>query len=360
MRISEVARRSGVSARMLRYYDRLGLVTPSSRTSGGYREYAERDLWRLLRVEGLRSLGLGLAEVGAALDGVAASGEGAASREGAAHSRDAARGGSAGPGELIEELIARTRERIAVEQRLLERLEQLDSTAPSDWEQVLEVVRLVRGLESPHASDRQRAALDSAAEPRSAKPVQALVAALLAEEDENAAGALRWAIARSAESPAVLAHALDDSDPRRRTRAIAAVAEFGDEASAVLLRRALDDPEPRNRAAAALVLGARGDALASEALIELVLSGDRDVEAAEALGRIARDPNAGRVITAAYAAHVEDADPAVRARIAQASAELEGAEVGAMLERLAADPERNVARIAEYLLARAAPGSGGA
>ena len=44
MLIGEVAERSGVSARMLRHYDSLGLVSPSERTSGGYRSYSEADL----------------------------------------------------------------------------------------------------------------------------------------------------------------------------------------------------------------------------------------------------------------------------------------------------------------------------
>ncbi len=63
MRISELANRSGVSARMLRHYDRIGLVSPSGRTEAGYREYSQADAWRLFQVESLRSLGLGLAEV---------------------------------------------------------------------------------------------------------------------------------------------------------------------------------------------------------------------------------------------------------------------------------------------------------
>ncbi|WP_415750406.1 MerR family DNA-binding transcriptional regulator [Burkholderia sp. BCC1988] len=41
MRISELANRSGVSARMLRHYDAIGLVSPSGRTEAGYREYSQ-------------------------------------------------------------------------------------------------------------------------------------------------------------------------------------------------------------------------------------------------------------------------------------------------------------------------------
>lgn len=68
MQIGEVSRRSGVSVRMLRHYDRIGLVRPSARTGAGYREYAQADLRRLFQVEALRTLSLPLAQVAAALD----------------------------------------------------------------------------------------------------------------------------------------------------------------------------------------------------------------------------------------------------------------------------------------------------
>lgn len=47
MLIGEVARRSGVSARMLRHYDALGLVRPTGRTVGGYRAYSADDVRRI-------------------------------------------------------------------------------------------------------------------------------------------------------------------------------------------------------------------------------------------------------------------------------------------------------------------------
>ena len=68
MLIGEVAQRSGISARMLRHYDRIGLVSPSERTTGGYREYSESDIRRLFHVEGLRSLGLSLAQIADVID----------------------------------------------------------------------------------------------------------------------------------------------------------------------------------------------------------------------------------------------------------------------------------------------------
>lgn len=68
MLIGEVARRSGVSARMLRHYESLGLVRPSGRTGSGYREYSAQDIRRIFHIESLRALGLSLREVGRALD----------------------------------------------------------------------------------------------------------------------------------------------------------------------------------------------------------------------------------------------------------------------------------------------------
>ena len=49
MLIGEVARRSGVSTRMLRHYDALGLVRPTGRTVGGYREYSAEDIRGIFR-----------------------------------------------------------------------------------------------------------------------------------------------------------------------------------------------------------------------------------------------------------------------------------------------------------------------
>ena len=67
--IGEVARMSGVSARMLRHYDDIGLLPPSDRSVSGYRQYSEADLLRLQRVLSLRATGMGLPEIAAALSG---------------------------------------------------------------------------------------------------------------------------------------------------------------------------------------------------------------------------------------------------------------------------------------------------
>jgi len=63
MLISEVARRSGVSAKTLRYYEDIGLLAPPRRTSSGYRDYSDAVLERLAFILSAQALGLTLGEI---------------------------------------------------------------------------------------------------------------------------------------------------------------------------------------------------------------------------------------------------------------------------------------------------------
>ena len=67
--VGELARRTGLTVRALHHYDEVGLLVPSARTPSGHRRYAAADVRRLARIVALRGLGLGLAEIRAALDG---------------------------------------------------------------------------------------------------------------------------------------------------------------------------------------------------------------------------------------------------------------------------------------------------
>jgi MerR family transcriptional regulator, repressor of the yfmOP operon len=63
-RIGEVAKAAGVSTRTLRYYEELGLVSPSGHSPGGARRYSENDLARVLRIRELQQLvGFNLDEI---------------------------------------------------------------------------------------------------------------------------------------------------------------------------------------------------------------------------------------------------------------------------------------------------------
>lgn len=57
MRIGELARRTGVSERSLRYYEQQGLLE-ADRTPGGHREYAERAVDRVVRIQIMYAAGL--------------------------------------------------------------------------------------------------------------------------------------------------------------------------------------------------------------------------------------------------------------------------------------------------------------
>ncbi|MGZ5291663.1 MAG: MerR family transcriptional regulator [Actinomycetota bacterium] len=58
--IGEVAERTGLSLRTIRYYEEMGLVVPSGRTAGGFRLYTEEDIDRLELVKRLKALDLSL------------------------------------------------------------------------------------------------------------------------------------------------------------------------------------------------------------------------------------------------------------------------------------------------------------
>jgi DNA-binding transcriptional MerR regulator len=68
MQIGDVAERTGLSLRTIRYYEETGLIAPSSRTLGGFRLYAEADRERLESIKQMKPLGLTLEEMRTLLD----------------------------------------------------------------------------------------------------------------------------------------------------------------------------------------------------------------------------------------------------------------------------------------------------
>jgi len=60
LQIGEVAARTGLSLRTIRYYDEMGLVVPSERTPGGFRLYAEAEVARLELIMQMKPLGFTL------------------------------------------------------------------------------------------------------------------------------------------------------------------------------------------------------------------------------------------------------------------------------------------------------------
>ncbi|MFJ8387761.1 MerR family transcriptional regulator [Streptomyces sp. NPDC094438] len=328
MLIGEVAQRSGVSARMLRHYESLGLVRPSGRTGSGYREYSGEDIRRIFHIESLRSLGLSLREIGRALDDPGFT-----------------------PSALVGNLIRQTRERIAAETELLTRLRRIDAAQPAGWEDVLQVVALLQALGSKSADARQRAALSSAEEVP--VPVEALVEAALSETEPNVAGALRWALARSGDgAPALLAEGLGSPVAAVRERAVRSLAELPSGEATRLLRDALANPDVVVRGHAALALGVRGVADVVPTLIDMIVEGRNDTDAADALSVLASDAaTADQIATRIVDRLAHDtAEAPARGRLTQALAGIPGTRASRALVELSHDLDRAVALTASYLL----------
>ena len=324
MLIGDVARRSGVSTRMLRHYDSLGLVCPTGRTTGGYREYSDDDIRRLFHVESLRSLGLSLRQIGRALEDP-----------------------TFAPAELVGDLITWTEDRLARDRELLERLRTVQASSPAGWQGVLRIVELMHGITSPSAASRQQSVLAPVEDAR--VPAELLAGAVLTESDPNVAGALRWALARAGgDGLAAVASGVRSENVDIRRRAVQAIAEMtGDEATGVLTE-ALRDEDPAVRGHAALALGTRGVAAAVPTLVRMVVEGVSDVEAAEALGALSQDPaRADRIMSALTdELAASTADSAVRIRLTQAVLEMPGTVAQPVLHQLSQDDDRAVAVIA--------------
>lgn len=326
MLIGEVSARSGISTRMLRHYDSIGLVSPTNRTPAGYREYSDGDLRRLFHVEGLRTLGLGLQELAHALNDL-----------------------SFDPKEMVERLINGTRERLARDQDLLGRLNRVRASDPAAWSDVLRTIALMRGLDADDSSARQRFALSlTDQDDRDALP---LVEAVLSETEPNAAGALLWALARTGDAAVpLLAQALDSADADRRHRAVAALSKIGSPQAAAALAEAFRHHDPLVSARAALSRGMLGEPDVIVALVALIVNGREDVEAADVLGVLASRHGYAGEAAAAMKDALATAEPASRLRLTTALADVPGPEAREALRSLVEDADRRVALTASALL----------
>lgn len=68
MKIQELSKETGVSAKTIRYYEEIGLLPDPSRMENNYRQYDQQDVDRLRLVAGARRLDLSLEEIRELLD----------------------------------------------------------------------------------------------------------------------------------------------------------------------------------------------------------------------------------------------------------------------------------------------------
>lgn len=63
MNIGEVAKASGINAKLIRHYEAIGIIPKASRTDSGYRVYSDNDVNILTFVKHARSLGFSMKEI---------------------------------------------------------------------------------------------------------------------------------------------------------------------------------------------------------------------------------------------------------------------------------------------------------
>jgi Cu(I)-responsive transcriptional regulator len=63
MKIGQVSAASGVSQRMIRHYEKIGLMPPAARRHSGYRDYDQRDVHTLQFIGRARDLGFPIGEI---------------------------------------------------------------------------------------------------------------------------------------------------------------------------------------------------------------------------------------------------------------------------------------------------------
>lgn len=252
LRIGEVARRTGLTVRTLRHYDDLGLLVPSARSSGDYRLYSDADLRRLLAIQHLKSLGLGLDEVARALDDP---------------SFDAA--------SALADHVAAVEQRLAAERELLRRLRRVQRSA--DWAAVVDAIALSEALRHPDAHVRLRATLDAP----TAAPAETLVEHLVSDPNAGVREVLTWALAHHGDdATSALVGRLREREPAVRLQVVHALGKLGDPAAAPPVAPLLFDHDPAVAAKAAFVLGRLGGDVARDALLSAVGTADPSVREA--------------------------------------------------------------------------------
>jgi DNA-binding transcriptional MerR regulator len=138
-KVGGLAKRTGLSVRTLHYYDEIGLLSPSGRTDSGHRLYTADDVVRLQQIKSLQQVGFSLREVRECLD-----------RPDISLQR------------VLQLHLSRLRERIELERRLCDRLEEVaarlgsgKAVSSGDFiETVMEVIGMSERLEKHYTPEQ--------------------------------------------------------------------------------------------------------------------------------------------------------------------------------------------------------------
>ncbi|WP_334186611.1 MerR family transcriptional regulator [Noviherbaspirillum sp.] len=183
LKIGQLARRTGVTIRALRHYDEIGLLSPSTRSEGGFRLYDQEDVGKLYRIQALCRLNLTLAEIHQILSV----------------------GGASFP-DVVDKQVAfldhQISHAVALRDRLTglqARLKQSGNLAMDDWLGVLEQMSAVSRYfndEERHALAKQRTAVEAGYDEEKARLSEALqqlmARGVTADSDEAQDLGYRW------------------------------------------------------------------------------------------------------------------------------------------------------------------------
>jgi len=137
-KVGELAKLAGLTERTLRYYDRIGLFSPSARTESGHRRYVEEDLARLQQVLSLKEYGLSLVEIKSVMEGK-----------------------ELGYADLVNLQMIRIRQNIVVQQKLLKDLERVAQSIaakkPLNVEEFLSLFEKMKKSKGSYVEDKRAA-----------------------------------------------------------------------------------------------------------------------------------------------------------------------------------------------------------
>ncbi|MCO8045239.1 Cu(I)-responsive transcriptional regulator [Acinetobacter bohemicus] len=135
MNIGQAARRSGISAKMIRYYEEIGLLPEPKRSTSGYRLYTEQDIKTLSFIQHARELGFSSTQMKELLD---------LRLNSARHSADVK--------QLAEQHIQRLQQKIADMQKMIHILQQSVDQCAGNEESDCQILKQIEQGSLPECS----------------------------------------------------------------------------------------------------------------------------------------------------------------------------------------------------------------